>query len=140
VFKRWVRFRIHNNQKTMNDLYFRETTDPNFRGSIFESSDDIENTISQVRMTLLTKKGEVLGEPNYGLDVTKYLFEFEGYPLEILEKEASEQIQNYVMLSRVYEVVPTAFTLEDDNDIHKVGLGLDISIKGRRTFAVLYDD
>ena len=124
----------------MVDLYFRSPTDPNYRDNVFESRNDIENTVQQVRMTLLTKKGEVLGEPNFGLDTTKYLFEFEGYPISVLEKEASSQIQDYVMLSKIYEVVPTAFNLDDLSDIHKVGLGLDISINGKRTFAALYED
>lgn len=124
----------------MRDIYFRAETDPNYKDGIFESSDDTENTVYQVRMTLLTKKGEVLGEPNFGLDVTKYLFEFEGYPIRMLEREASDQIQDYVMLGKIYEVVPSAFTLEDDGDVHKVGLGLDVSIKGKRAFAVLYED
>lgn len=124
----------------MKDFYFRAPGDQNYKADIFESTNDIENTVSQVRMTLLTRKGEVLGEPNFGLDVTKYLFEFEGYPIDILEKEASDQIQNYVMLAKIYEVVPNAFTLDDAGDMFKVGLGLDISIKGKRTFAVLYED
>jgi hypothetical protein len=124
----------------MVDFYFRAQTDPNYRANIFESRNDIENTIEQVRMTLLTKKGEVLGEPDFGLDTTKYLFEFEGYPIGILEKEAASQIQDYVMLSKIYEVVSTAFNLDDLADMHKVGLALDIAINGKRTFAVLYED
>jgi len=124
----------------MRDFYFRGTDDPNYKSDIFESTNDIENTVSQVRMTILTRKGEVLGEPNFGLDVTKYLFEFEGYPIDILEKEAAEQIQNYVMLAKINEVVPTAFALDDAGDMLKVGLGLDVSINGKRTFAVLYED
>lgn len=124
----------------MVDFYFRSPDDPNYKQDVFECRNDIENTVEQVRMTLLTKKGEVLGEPDFGLDATKYLFEFEGYPISVLENEASTQIQNYVMMSKIYEVVPTAFNLDDLADIHKVGLALDISVNGKRTFAVLYED
>jgi hypothetical protein len=124
----------------MTDFYFRATDDPNYIPEVFESRNDIENTITQVRMTILTKKGEVLGEPSFGLDATKYLFEFEGYPLNLLEKEAAEQIQDYVMLAKQFEIVPTAFNLDDVSDLYKVGLGLDISINGRRSFAALYED
>jgi len=124
----------------MDDFYFRNIDDKNFKDNIFSVSNEIENTVSQVRMTILTKKGEVLGEPNFGIDATKYLFEFEGYPLDILEKEAAEQIENYVMLSKRNKVVPTAFTLSEVSDLYKVGLGLDISINGNRTFAALYED
>jgi hypothetical protein len=124
----------------MIDFYFRAPGDPNYREGIFSCENDIENTIEQIRMTLLTKKGEVLGEPDFGLDTTKYLFEFEGYPLESLEKEAYEQIQNYVMMSKKYTIGAKAFTLDDISDIHKTALGLDISINGTRSFAALYED
>jgi hypothetical protein len=53
----------------MKDFYFRPVEDPNYKTDIFESINDIENTVSQVRMTLLTRKGEVLGE-NQTLDWT----------------------------------------------------------------------
>jgi len=124
----------------MIDFYFRAPGDPNYIPEKISESGNIENTIEQIRMTLLTKKGEVLGEPEYGLDVTKYLFEFEGGPLENLEAEANLQIQNYVMMSKLYNVKANAFTLDDIGDIHKTALGLDISIDGRRSFATIYED
>jgi hypothetical protein len=91
-------------------------------------------------MTLLTKKGEVLGEPDFGLETTKYLFEFEGVSLSVLEKEADEQIHNYVMMSKIYVIKPFAFTINDIADVYKTGLGISISIDGVRSFAALYTD
>ena len=124
----------------MIDFYFRAPGDPNYLPGKISESNSIENTIEQVRMTLLTKKGEVLGEPDFGLDVTKYLFEFEGFPLENLEAEANLQIENYVMMSKIYNIKANAFTLDDISDIHKTSLGLDISIDGRRSFATIYEE
>ena len=124
----------------MIDFYFRSPGDPNYIAGKISESGSIENTIEQIRMTLLTKKGEVLGEPDYGLDVTKYLFEFEGGALENLESEASVQIQNYVMMSKLYNIKANAFTLDDIGDIYKTALGLDISIDGRRSFSTIYED
>ena len=123
----------------MIDFYFRAPGDPNYVPNQLSTTDNIENTIEQIRITLLTKKGEVLGEPEFGLDVTKYLFEFEGNSLESLEKEADEQIHTYVMMSKIYTVVSSAFTLDDDADLYKTALGLDIRLNGRRTFAALYE-
>lgn len=122
------------------DLYLRAPDDPNYIPDKLSSVDDIENAVQQVRMTLLTRKGEVLGEPDFGLNTTKYLFEFEGYPLTTLEREANDQIQEYVMLSKVYDIRPTAFTLSDIADIYKTGLGISISVNGRSSFAALYED
>ena len=124
----------------MIDFFFRDPTDPNYRTGIYESSDEIENTITQIRMTLLTKKGEVLGEPDFGFDATGYLFEFEGVSLDNIEKTADEQIHNYVMMSKIYTITSKPFTLSDLADVHKAGLGITIAINGVRAFAALYSD
>lgn len=123
----------------MIDFYFREPGDPNYIDGKLSSTDDIENTIEQIRMTLLTRKGEVLGEPDFGLDTTKYLFEFEGSSLTAMEKEADTQIHEYVMMSKIYTINAKAFMLDDITDAYKIGLGLDISLDGRRAFATLYE-
>ena len=110
----------------MIDFFFRNPTDPNYRPGIYESRDQIENTITQIRMTLLTRKGEVLGEPDFGFDATGYLFEFEGESLNHIEKTADEQIHNYVMMSKIYTIEAKAFTLNELSDIYKAGLGISV--------------
>lgn len=124
----------------MIDFFFRNQLDPNYRPGIYESRDQIENTISQIRMTLLTRKGEVLGEPEFGFDATRYLFEFEGESLNHIEKTADEQIHNYVMMSRIYTIEARAFTLNELSDIYKAGLGISVEVNGVRAFAALYSD
>jgi len=123
----------------MIDLYFRATDDPNYVDGKVSVKEPIENTVTQIRMTLLTKKGEVLGEPDFGFDATKYLFEFEGVSQSSLEKEADAQIHDYVMMSKIYAVGVEAFVLEDIADLYKTGLGLAISLDGRRSFATLFE-
>ena len=124
----------------MLDFFFRDPLDPNYRTGIYESRNELENTITQIRMTLLTRKGEVLGEPDFGFDATGYLFEFEGDSLDNIEKVADEQIHNYVMMSRLYTITSKPFTLDDISDIHKAGLGITIQINGVRACAALYSD
>jgi hypothetical protein len=89
-------------------------------------------------MTLLTRKGEVLGEPDFGFDPTKYLFEFEGFDMDPIEKEANDQIQEYVMMAKLYTIRAEAFTLDDITDVYRTGLGLGVSINGFQQFATLY--
>ena len=124
----------------MIDFFFRNQLDPNYRIGIYESRDQIENTITQIRMTLLTKKGEVLGEPEFGFDATGYLFEFEGRSLDHIEKVVDEQIHNYVMMSKIYTIVANPFTLNDLSDNYKAGLGITVEVNGIRAFAALYSD
>ena len=122
----------------MIDLYLRAPGDPNYVENVTSSTNELENTISQIRMTLLTRKGEVLGEPDFGFDPTKYLFEFEGFDMDPIEKEANDQIQEYVMMAKLYTIRAEAFTLDDITDVYRTGLGLGVSINGFQQFATLY--
>jgi hypothetical protein len=122
------------------DFYFRNEDDPNYQPNIYEVKDDIENTIQQVRMTVLTKKGEVLGEPDFGFGMEKYLFEFDTISIEPMEKEVNQLIQDYVLNARKYNVKSTVSYLDSADDPFKSTLALDIKIDGSQSvFAALFD-
>ena len=59
------------------EFYFRNADDPNYIEDILEVSDEIEILIYQIKMVLLTNQGEVLGEPKFGGELQKILFEFD---------------------------------------------------------------
>ena len=120
------------------DLYFRSPGDPNYREGIFESRDTIENAIQQIRMTLLTRPGEVLGE-DIGFNPEKFLFEFEGANLASINTEANEQINEYVLLAKPLRISAGAFNLSDSSDPYRVGIGLDVKIDGKSSFATIFD-
>lgn len=121
----------------IRDFYMRTESDPKYREDQIEVYDEIEASITQTRMTLLTNKGEVLGEPSFGLQVEKYLFEFELNPFQ-LSDDANQQIQKYVSESRKRNISAKPSYLEDEKG-RKVYI-LQINIDGRRSpFAVLYE-
>lgn len=120
------------------DFYLRSPDDPNYRDGIFESNDPTENAIQQVRMVLLTRKGEVLGE-DIGFNAEKYLFEYEFSDLNEMEREANDQIAEFVLLSKPFVIRAEAFTMDDIADPYKVGLGLGIKVDGKSAFATLFD-
>ena len=123
-------------RKTVRDFYMRAVGDPKYIKDTLETTDEIEEAVSQIRMTLLTEKGEVLGEPNFGVDVNKYLFEFDIDPFA-LSGSAEQQIDKYVTSSRKrdIQVRPGKYTDEKDRQIFV----LSIDIKGSDSFALLYD-
>jgi hypothetical protein len=119
------------------DFYMRPETDPLYRPDQIEIYDEVEACVNQIKMTLLTNKGEVLGEPNFGLEVEKYLFDFELDPFKLAES-ANSAIQTYVSESRKRKVSAKPSYLTDEKD-RKVYL-LQINIDGKRSpFAVLYE-
>jgi hypothetical protein len=121
----------------IRDFYMRPENDPKYRQDQVEVYDELEACINQVKMTLLTNKGEVLGEPGFGLQVESYLFDFELDPFK-LSDNANSQIQKYVTESkrRGVSAKPSYTTDEKDRKTY----ALQISIDGRRSpFAILYD-
>lgn len=125
-------------QPVGKDLFFRAPGDPNYHEGLFESRDTIENAIQQVRMTLLTRPGEVLGE-DIGFNPEKYLFDFEGANISTLTSEANEQIAEYVVLAKPLQISAKAFNIADLGNPYHIGLGLDVLINGTTAFATLFD-
>ena len=121
----------------IRDFYMRVEADPRFRPDQIEVYDDVESCINQVKMTLLTRKGEVLGEPNFGLQVEQYLFDFELDP-NSLSEEAQSQVQAYVTEAKKRGSSIDSGTASDDKG-RKIFM-LKISIDGRKSpFAILYE-
>lgn len=103
----------------LRDFYIRSESDPAFRKEQLEVHDELESTLQQIKMTLFTKRGEVLGEPEFGLDVEKYLFEFSVDPFA-LTKDAGYQINKYVggTRKRTIDVKPAIYNdIKSNRDV-----------------------
>ena len=116
----------------------RSEGDPKFVADQIEVYDDLEAIISHIKMTLLTKKGEVLGQPTFGIDVESYLFEFSVDPFS-LSNEATEQVEQYVPESkkRNMSINPGIYTDErGGRQVFVLSIGIEDQ---KNAFAVLYD-
>jgi hypothetical protein len=121
----------------VRDFYMRSESDPLFREDQIEVYDEIEACVNQIRMTLLTRRGEVLGEPDFGLEIEGYLFEFELNPFNLADA-AHGQISTYVSESKRRKVTVEPGYTTDERD-RKI-FALKFSIDGRRNpYAVLYN-
>jgi hypothetical protein len=121
----------------IRDFYMVDDLDPDFVPDQVEVYNDLEAAINQVKLTLLTKKGEVLGELNFGLDIEKYLFEFEMDPFGLAE-DANSQVQAYVSEARKRALSLSPGYITDDKD-RKIYI-LQILVDEQKTpFAILYD-
>jgi hypothetical protein len=58
----------------ITDFYIKDKKDPNFVDTQIEASSFIDTVISKIYMILLTNKGDILGNPNFGADIPKYLW------------------------------------------------------------------
>lgn len=122
----------------IRDFYMRPEEDPRYIKDQIEVYDSLEAVLTQVKMTLLTSKGDVLGEPGFGLNVEGRLFEYR-LDLEQFTEEANNQITAFVPESAIRNITATADLFEMGQS-HRVGAILNINIDGNKNaFSVLYD-
>lgn len=122
----------------LRDFYIREETDPAYRPEQFEVYDEMESMLQQMRMTLFTRKGEVLGEPDFGLEVDQYLFEFEVDPFNLV-KDATHQINKYVGEAKKRDVKLRPASYSDWNDTRKIFVLLIDIPELKNSISIFYD-
>jgi hypothetical protein len=120
-----------------NDIYLRSEDDPNFVPDTLTTSDELENLVTQTRMTLLTNVGEVLGFPYFGFSAMDYLFELNYINLNSLATGAKDQIDTYCTLAENHKVETSAQVYKLEKYRDAVGLNIDIDNLGG--FGVLLD-
>jgi hypothetical protein len=58
----------------MRELYNRDPQDPKYNPYQIETTDPVEICIGQLKMLLLTNRGEILGDPKFGLNLEELVF------------------------------------------------------------------
>lgn len=71
----------------MIEIYNRDPGDFGYKADVLETTDPIEICIGQIKMLLLTSKGEVLGDPLFGISLDDLVFN-----LELSENSIREEI------------------------------------------------
>lgn len=66
----------------LKEIYCKLTSDVNYEPKL-ETDDEVQMILQQIRMVLGTKPGQVLGSPNFGIDLNKYLFSYNSSPEDI---------------------------------------------------------
>lgn len=81
--------------KDISDLYIKSSKDPGFTENRLENQTFVDTVIAKLYMILMTNKGEVIGDPNFGADVPKYLWKTK-FPASTLQNELIDQITTYI--------------------------------------------
>lgn len=81
----------------MIDIYNRLATDQSYVPQV-ETSDEMEQLISQIKMILGTSYGDILGQPYFGANIKKYIFS-----LSYNQKEISQFIADTIMNNISYD-------------------------------------
>ncbi|OQB39640.1 MAG: hypothetical protein BWY04_01552 [candidate division CPR1 bacterium ADurb.Bin160] len=104
----------------IKEIYFRDPTDPKYRSNKIETTTELESVIEKIRMILFTKRGEVLGYPNLGMDLDDFVFDF----------DFNENILRTRFYSQIYQFIPDREFLID--------LDIQVTTNGVQKFVNLY--
>ena len=120
----------------VKEIYIRTPNDPNFVPNIIDYSNEVESTLSQLRMILGTNKGDVLGTYDFGLDLNYLVFGTK-LPKEEIRQRLLDQIVSYGNISK-------NISLDIDINFGQSGYGydyaiIDITINGKKTIGFLVD-
>jgi len=120
----------------MKEFYFRDDLDPNYIPDLLETSNEIEALIYQIKMTLNTSKGSVLGSTQFGASLEDLLF-ITNYNQNNWKAKVNEQLNAYSMLAREYKIdIDTVKYTQGYSDI---GL-IDIKINNKSIMGFAFDN
>lgn len=81
----------------MIEIYNRDPGDFGYKDDVLETTDPIEICIGQLKMLLLTNKGEVLGDPAFGIALDELIFNLE-LSEDSVRREIDFQLNSYCPL------------------------------------------
>jgi hypothetical protein len=87
----------------IREIYCRNVNDPGYRPAQLETPNELEALLTKIRMIIFTKKGEILGEPNFGLSLEEQLFELQVNSYQI-KTAFNGQLAAYVPEAGKYKV------------------------------------
>jgi len=85
------------------ELYIKIPGDPNYNSGQVSILDEIEQLKTQIEMILFTKKGDIMGDSNFGANIEDLIYEFNFNENE-LKREINDQLLRYCPLSNKYDV------------------------------------
>jgi hypothetical protein len=117
----------------IKEIYIRTSDDPKYISTALEHSEEIEMILGKLLMILKTQKGEVLGDPDFGVNLEDYLFTFD-LDEERIRKEIFNQIIIYIPESSSYNM---KLEIKRFKGTTRDFILLDFIIDGRKSLGVL---
>lgn len=109
------------------EFYVKALEDPGFNRDKLQIDDEISMLLTQIETILFTRKGSVLGNPDFGVDLENYVYELR-YNDYLLKSAVEQQITYYAPLASKYNVeVGVEFTEEIERHV----VFLDITVDSR---------
>lgn len=117
----------------VKEIYIRQPEDPKFNNDIIDFSDEYEMLYTKIMMILNTRKGEVLGDPSFGVSLEDELFTFETDETT-LQSRIFTQIEKYVEEARLFDL---KLDIKRFRGTVRDIILLDFFVNGKKAFGLL---
>lgn len=114
------------------EFYVKALGDPGYNNDKLQQDDDIAMLLTQIETILFTRKGSVLGSPDFGANLEDYVYELR-YNDYLIKKVISEQINMYAPLSKKY---PVSIEVDFTEELNRHVMFLDIRVDSRYQLGV----
>jgi hypothetical protein len=116
------------------DIYLRPQQDPNYNSNFIEVQDELSIFIQMIEMILVTVPGEILGEPNLGVNLEGFLWN-PNITVGTIKNEITAQIRRYCIYSEssIPVKIDVSFIRGDLTD----GILVDIIVDGTKVLGVV---
>jgi len=81
-----------------SEIYPRNPDDPKYKTGLLHTDDEVEILIGMIKQCMMTRPGEVLGDPYFGIDLEGLLFDF-GIEQGTLDRAIRMHLLTYVPLA-----------------------------------------
>lgn len=78
-----------------SDIYIKGKKDPNFNSFRMENVTYLDTVIAKIQMILLTNKGDVMGDPDFGADIPLFLWKTK-FPASTIKNSLQDQFIKYI--------------------------------------------
>ena len=109
------------------EFYIKDIGDPHYDNTEVQSSSEIAMLLIQIETLLFTRKGDVMGDPEFGANLDDYVYSLR-YNETMLKGIIEKQLAYYVPLAAKYNTtVDVHFTDEDTRHLLFVDIIVDSS-------------
>lgn len=75
----------------LREIYMKDPGDPGYKTDQVEITDPLEACVGKIKMMLFTRKGEVLGDPSFGLNLEDLI-----YDMNLSESAVRDEIRDNI--------------------------------------------
>jgi len=117
----------------LREIYIINQLEPSYDAFKIEERDSVKALVQKIKMIMFTRKGDILGDPNFGISLEDLLFQF-GFSANELRLAFDQQIASYIPEATDFDLkIDVNFVPGTVRDLAYI----DIYVNGTKAFGLV---